>query len=88
MWAKQSGLSFRVVGADERPMLDIRFEGGDHGDGNPFDGPGGVLAHAFFPGTGKDGKAHFDDSEDWSVTFGEGTQILNTLTHEIGHNLG
>jgi len=88
MWAKQSGLSFRVVGADERPMLDIRFEGGDHGDGTPFDGPGGVLAHAFFPGTGKDGKAHFDDSEDWSVTFGEGTQILNTLTHEIGHNLG
>ncbi|XWS62373.1 hypothetical protein CRYUN_Cryun06bG0005300 [Craigia yunnanensis] len=36
----------------------------DHGDGHPFDGPKGILAHSFAP---TDGRFHYDGSENWAV---------------------
>lgn len=61
----------------------------------PFDGPGGVVAHAYFPSAGK---LHFDDDEQftefgkkvtgWWWNRRQSTGLLYTAVHEIGHVLG
>ncbi|XP_070171022.1 stromelysin-1-like [Polyergus mexicanus] len=59
-----------------------------------FDGPGGALAHAFFPSGTTDftSEIHVDDSEPWYVYLNKNPpdthHLLQTLTHEIGHALG
>jgi hypothetical protein len=67
---------------------------GDHGDGNPFDGPGGVLAHCFYPppvnAGAIAGDCHFDDAEKWVTPGlgGAGIDAVTVMAHEIGHGLG
>ncbi|KAL7611127.1 hypothetical protein Lser_V15G14080 [Lactuca serriola] len=66
--------------------LKISFARGSHGDGNPFDGPGGVLAHAFAP---TDGRLHYDADDRWAVGAVRNAYDVETLAlHEIGHLLG
>ena len=44
------------------------FESRDHGDEEPFDGPGGTLAHAYYPYYG--GDIHVDRERSWAPQVG------------------
>lgn len=85
VWSKHTKLKFNKKKSGSA-HIDIRFERKEHGDGDPFDGPGGTLAHAFFPQYG--GDAHFDDDEYWTIDMFSGTNLLQTAAHEFGHSLG
>ena len=69
--------------------IEIRFESGEHGDGDAFDKSGGTLAHAFFPQQGRaSGDIHFDDDEFWTLGSFSGINLTQVAVHEIGHSLG
>ncbi|KAG5893486.1 hypothetical protein JTB14_010537 [Gonioctena quinquepunctata] len=84
VWTGYTDLSFTPKSGQVH--IEIRFEYGEHGDGDPFDGPGGTLAHAYFPVFG--GDAHFDASEAWSINSYRGTNLFQVAAHEFGHSLG
>lgn len=48
IWSRYTDLTFEQKRSGN-VHIDISFEHGEHGDGDPFDGPGGTLAHAYFP---------------------------------------
>lgn len=91
-WDAVCGLTLNEVpsGGD----INIGWYRGDHGDGNPFDGPGNVLAHAYFPLPylgDLAGDVHFDDDEAWVTgqpTAPNQVHLKTTAMHEVGHALG
>jgi len=85
MWEAATDLTFSLKSSGS-VHIEIRFERYEHGDGDAFDGPGGTLAHAYFPQYG--GDVHVDDTEFWTIDSFKGTNILQTMVHEIGHSLG
>ena len=48
-WSKYVRSDFSPGTPDADRTIRVLFGAGDHGDPFPFDGPGGVLAHTFFP---------------------------------------
>ncbi|KAJ6648581.1 Matrix metalloproteinase-2, partial [Pseudolycoriella hygida] len=90
VWARSSPLTFQEVYSDQAD-IQVLFAKKYHGDGYDFDGPGQVLAHAFYPGQGRGGDAHFDEEENWILTNDpnvEGTNLMGVSVHEFGHSLG
>lgn len=74
VWSDVTPLTFEVK-KEGRVHIDIRFVSGEHGDGDPFDGPGNTLAHAYFPQYG--GDAHFDNEEYWTLSSYAGIIIMH-----------
>ncbi|KAM4681990.1 matrilysin [Amazona ochrocephala] len=86
VWSDVTPLRFQRVFNRQADIV-IAFARRGHGDGYPFDGRGGTLAHAFAPGEGLGGDAHFDDDEKWSETNQE-VNLFLVAAHELGHSLG
>ncbi|XP_030641080.1 matrix metalloproteinase-9 [Chanos chanos] len=72
VWSDVTPLTFTRLYAGTADIM-ISFGKLDHGDPYPFDGKDGLLAHAYPPGEGIQGDAHFDDDEFW--TLGNGAVI-------------
>ncbi|XP_036444949.1 stromelysin-3 [Colossoma macropomum] len=87
IWSEVTPLTFtEVTGGPADIIIDfVRYW---HGDNLPFDGPGGILAHAFFPKTYREGDIHFDYDEVWTLGNNMGTDLLQVAAHEFGHVLG
>ncbi|CAH1802129.1 unnamed protein product [Owenia fusiformis] len=87
-WAEVTPLTFTEIEDASEADIYISFRRGYHDDGYPFDGIGGVLAHAFFPGNGRGGDTHFDEDEPWVIDSSDGTDLFWVAVHEFGHALG
>jgi hypothetical protein len=90
-WAAVVNVTFTpATAANLARSISIEFASGAHGDAFPFDGPGGILAHTFYPAPINSepvaGNMHFDADEAWKV--GADTDIYTVALHEIGHALG
>nr|XP_010765237.1 PREDICTED: matrix metalloproteinase-26 [Notothenia coriiceps] len=86
LWSNAAAMKFRKRNRKEAYIV-ISFHNGNHEDGSPFDGTGGILAHAFLPGVGIGGDVHFDAEEDWSLNS-TGFNLFAVAVHEFGHALG
>jgi len=106
VWAAVSGFTNLGQVADSGAGIGATEAAGGHlGDIRvgliAFDGVGGVLAHAYQPGTATQfgpngtiaGDAHFDSAETWvddanDTAAGNDFDLFTVMLHEMGHALG
>ncbi|KAK3223219.1 hypothetical protein Dsin_010244 [Dipteronia sinensis] len=91
-WSTVTQLNFTQSESYRTADIRIAFASGDHGDGEPFDGVLGTLAHAFSPPSGF---FHLDNDENWVIegvtnplTTMSAVDLESVAVHEIGHLLG
>lgn len=91
-WSAVADLTFVQVPDAGEPFNAAGASGDIRIGGHAFDGPGGTLAHGFFPpanGLTAAGDIHFDIAELWKIGFGgPGFDIFQVFAHELGHALG
>ncbi|XP_070572235.1 stromelysin-3-like [Ptychodera flava] len=95
LWSDVTPLTFTKVDRYAFADINVKFVPSrtPHNDGyfwGIFDGPGRVLAHAFYPTFYGEiaGDAHFDDGESWTANSYYGTNLYLVAAHEFGHSLG
>lgn len=80
-WAFNTHFRFTHARHRERADIMVSVHSGGHGDGVPFDGKEGTVAHAYAP---MDGRFHYDADELWNGAY----DLEAVALHEIGHLLG
>ncbi|MDK1031404.1 MAG: M10 family metallopeptidase domain-containing protein [Planctomycetia bacterium] len=94
VWSKYADITWSAApAAGQSAAIDIGWYKRGHGDGSPFDGSGGVLAHAYYPAPPNPepiaGDVHFDNDEDWTTGYAPTDDNLFYIAlHELGHSLG
>ncbi|RPJ24522.1 MAG: hypothetical protein EHM33_17545, partial [Chloroflexi bacterium] len=90
LWSAQTPLTFTEASNRADADITVAWAVRDHNDGDPFDGPGDVLAHASFPNPYDNSQVilHFDDEERWVDSETRNVDLLTVAAHEIGHTLG
>ncbi|XP_068936939.1 matrix metalloproteinase-27 isoform X1 [Petaurus breviceps papuanus] len=87
LWSKVSPLTFTRISKGIADIM-VAFRTRAHGRcPRQFDGPLGVLGHAFPPGWGIGGDTHFDEDENWTKDS-SGFNLFLVAAHEFGHSLG